>query len=120
MISARVDISNGTRESIAEWGFSVFLVYPSGKTSEVTANGRKSSMTTNSEGMPIVNNKPYLSISVDQLTEGIPEKGVKVKVPADFFRPDPLNMKWYAVDNVSVTDEDWFVKIYLTETEQSA
>ena len=86
MLSAREDISIGTKESIAEWGFSVLLVYPSGKTITPTANGRKTSMDISSEGLQIVNNNPYLSIPIDNL-EGneIPDKGCKVKAPVDFF-----------------------------------
>ena len=122
MISAREDISIGTKESIAEWGFSVLLVYPSGKTITPTANGRKTSMDISSEGLQIVNNNPYLSIPIDNL-EGneIPDKGCKVKAPVDFFRPDsdPANRIWYAVERASKTDDDWFVKIYLSSTEQA-
>ena len=122
MISARENISIGTKESIAEWGFSVLLVYPSGKTITPTANGRKTSMDISSEGLQIVNNNPYLSIPIDNL-EGneIPDKGCKVKAPVDFFRPDsdPANWIWYAVERASKTDDDWFVKIYLSSTEQA-
>ncbi|MCK4817420.1 hypothetical protein KA005_16740 [bacterium] len=122
MITAREDINNGTKESIAEWGFSVLLVYPSGKTITPTANGRKTSMDISSEGLQIVNNNPYLSIPIDSL-EGneIPDKGCKVKAPVDFFRPDsdPANWIWYAVERASKTDDDWFVKIYLSSTEQA-
>ena len=122
MISAREDISRGTRESIKEWGFSVLLVYPSGVTIMPVANGRKTSMDISSEGLQIVNNNPYLSIHIDVL-EGnkIPDKGCKIKAPKDFFKPDPDpgNWIWYAVERASKTDEDWFVKIYLTSTEQA-
>ena len=122
MISAREDILNGTKESIKEWGFSVLLVYPSGVNIIVTANGRKTSMDISSEGLQIVNNNPYLSIAIDDLAgNAIPDKGVKVKAPKDFFKPDPdqANWIWYAVERASKTDDDWFVKIYLTSTEQT-
>lgn len=124
MITAREDIANGTRESIEEFGFSVLLVLSDGKSDTIIANGRKASHDFTSEGLPIVNNNPYLSIPIETLTEAgltVPDKGAKVKAPLDFFRPDPnpANWKWYSVDNVSKSDDDWFVKIYLTDTEQS-
>ena len=126
MISARADISSGTRESVEDWGFFVRLVLSNGKSEVVVANGRKASQDISSDGIPIVNNNPYLSISVETLIDAdlaVPDKGAKIKAPVDFFRPDPVeaNWIWYSVDNVSKSDDDdWFVKIYLTSTEQSA
>ena len=120
MISAREDIAAGTKESIAEWGFDVLIVYKdTGAFQTVRANGRKSSTDITSEGLQIVNNNPYLSIAVENLT-GDPKKITKVKAPADFFRPDPdpANWIWYTVGRSAKTDDDWFVKIYLTKTEQ--
>lgn len=120
MISARQDIANATKESITEWGFDVLIVYSgSGANQTVRANGRKSAMDITSEGMQIVNHNPYVSIAIEDLT-GDPEKISKVKAPIDFFRPDPdpNNWKWWDAGRTSKTDEDWFVKVYLTETEQ--
>ena len=119
MISAREDILNGTRESILEWGFTVDIIYKtSGK--EVLAipvNGRKSSIDISSEGMTIVNNNPYLAIAIEDLPDGIPEEGSAVKAPADFFRPGAPSVD-YTIGRTSKTDDDWFVKIYLTKAVQ--
>lgn len=118
MISPRQDIANGTRESIHEWGFTVLLVHADGETETPMANGRKVSQDVNSDGLPIVNDRPYLVIAVADLIT-LPKKGAAVKAPADFFRPGSPEI-WYKVDNVPITDNDWFVKIFLTATEQQA
>jgi len=117
MISAREDIANGTKESISEWGFNIRIVYKSTGdiADKVPANGRKTSMTTNSDGLPIVLNKPYLSIVKEDL-DIIPVKGDLIRTPKDFFRPVAGQTKWYRVESVPLTDDDWFVKVYLTET----
>lgn len=119
MISAREDIANGTRESIIEWGFTVDITYLSGKVvTAIPANGRKSSIDVDSQGMTIVNNNPYLAIAIEDLPDGIPEVGSTVKAPADFFRPGVPTIN-YTVGRASKSDDDWFVKIYLTKAEQS-
>lgn len=119
MISARKDIATGTKESIAEWGFSIDLVYPDGsKVSGVTANGRKASSEYSQEGLKIVNKKPYLVIAREDLTT-IPGKGCTAYAPTDFFRPSAISYEWYSVESAQVTDDDWFVRIYLTKTGQS-
>lgn len=119
MITAREDILNGTRESILEWGFSVEITYKvSGKVvPDIPANGRKASIDIDSQGMQIVNNNPYLAIAIEDLPDGIPEKGSTVKAPLDFFKPTATTVN-YAVDRASKTDDDWFVKIYLTKAVQ--
>lgn len=121
MISARADIANGTKESITEWGFPVRVVYTStgsGAFIDTIANGRKSSTTTTAEGLPIVSNKPYISISKNDI-DIIPGKGDFVRTPADWFNPADGVYTWRAIENAPVTDKDWFIKIFLTETAQS-
>ena len=71
-----------------------------------------------SEGLPIISNKPYIAIHKDDL-DIIPVKGDMIRVPADFFKPDTGTV-WRRVENVPVTDDDWFIKVYLTNTKQSA
>ena len=117
MISPRQDILKGTQESIHEWGFTVQLVHADGASETPIANGRKVSQDVSSEGLPLVNDMPYLSIAVADLTT-IPKKGALVKAPADFFKPGSPEI-WYKVDNVPITDNDWFVKIFLTATKQA-
>jgi hypothetical protein len=118
MISAREDIANATKESIEEWGFEVLIVYPSGESITVTANGRKTTTEVNADGMPVIGANPYISVPIADIAT-LPVKGCKVKAPADFFRPTVGDPVWYSVDrDPSKGDEDWFVKIYLTKTEQ--
>ena len=118
MISAREDIAIGTKESITEWGFIVRIVYKSsGDILDVVGNGRKTSQQMSSDGLPIISNRPYVAIAKEDLAI-IPVKGDLVTAPIDFFRPVEGETKLYRVENVSITDEDWFVKVYLTNAQQ--
>lgn len=116
LTTPRDEIATATQESIHDYGFDVLIVNSSGASQSLKTNGRKQIEDISPDGLPIVSNKPVLTISKKDLSIDI-KKGDKVKTPTDWFYPGALST-WWSIENVRRSSDDWFIKIYLTKTEQ--